>query len=145
MFSHTHNIHSLQIDYIENDTKYAESYREGLIAAYQTIKAFIDSLSEEPVSEDLDREIGYYTTSKLLGKRNHSTGVYHLTQKECDNIVRHFAEWQRKKDLQRLLGEVEKFISEKVQDYFLVDEEEYIVDFDKEECINDFKNYMQNE
>jgi hypothetical protein len=36
-----------QIDYAEDDTRYTESYREGLIAAYQTIKAFIDSLPEE--------------------------------------------------------------------------------------------------
>jgi hypothetical protein len=64
----------------------------------EEIGSFIDSLPEEPASEDLDREIGYYTTSKLLGKRNHSTGVYHLTQKECDNIARHFAEWQKQKD-----------------------------------------------
>lgn len=47
--------------------------------------------------------------------------------------------------LQNFLKKAEKFISEKVQDYFLVDEEEYIVDFDKEECIKDFKNYMQDE
>lgn len=75
----------------------------GKYTALENLLKFIDSLSEEPVSEDLDREIGYYTTSKLLGKRNHSTGVYHLTQKECDNIARHFAEWQRKKDLQDFL------------------------------------------
>jgi len=37
-----------QIDDAEDDTRYTESYREGLIAAYQTIKAFIDSLPEEP-------------------------------------------------------------------------------------------------
>lgn len=44
-----------QIDYAEDDTRYTEPYREGLIAAYQTIKAFIDnSLPEEPASKDLD-------------------------------------------------------------------------------------------
>lgn len=47
--------------------------------------------------------------------------------------------------MQDFLEKAEKFISKKVQDYVLVDEEEYIVDFDKEECINDFKNYIQNE
>lgn len=79
-------------------------FRRGQITAYNQIMQFIDSLPEEHVSEDLDREIGYYTTSKLLGKRNHSTGVYHLTQKECDNIARHFAEWQRKQMMKDALS-----------------------------------------
>lgn len=50
-----------------------------------------------------------------------------------------------KERLTRLLGEVEKFISEKVQDYFWWNSEECFVDFDKEECIKDFKNYMKDE
>lgn len=49
-------------------------------------------------SEDLEEEIGKYTTNHLLKKRNHSTGVYHLTQKDCDDIAHHFAEWQKQKD-----------------------------------------------
>lgn len=52
-------------------------------------------IEEEPASEDLEEEIGKYTTNHLLKKRNHSTGVYHLTQRECDDIASHFAEWQK--------------------------------------------------
>lgn len=66
------------------------------LEALDYIESYINTLPEEPVSQDLDEEIGKYTTNELLKKRNHSTGIYHLTQKDCDDIARHFAEWQKK-------------------------------------------------
>lgn len=72
-----------QIDYAEDDTRYTESYREGLIAAYQTIKAFIDSLPEEPASEALEEEINY------IGKNEY------FDFSDWKSIARHFAEWQK--------------------------------------------------
>ena len=62
-----------QIDYAEDDTRYTESYREGLIAAYQTIKAFIDSLPEEPASEDLDKLV--ISLEETIGTSPHSREV----------------------------------------------------------------------
>ena len=84
----------------------------GNITTLESLFQFINSLPEEPVSEDLDKEIGKYTTNELLKKRNHSTGIYHLTQKDCDNIARHFAEWQHGKDFDDLLQSEMKFPKE---------------------------------
>lgn len=70
--------------------------------------AYCNARIEEPASEDLEEEIGYYTTSKLLKKRDNSTGIYHLTQKECDNIARHFTEWQKQHMKEALQTEYEK-------------------------------------
>lgn len=76
------------------------------VATCGKLLLFINSIPEEPdcevncttKNEDLEREIGRYTTNCLLDKRNHSTGIYHLTQRNCDDIARHFAEWQENKN-----------------------------------------------
>lgn len=88
--------HTLNIQ--KSKDGFVTSVGQGRVEAFNDILQFIDSLPEEHASEDLEKEIGKYTTNHLLKKRNHSTGVYHLTQKDCDDIARHFAEWQKKKD-----------------------------------------------
>jgi len=93
------------------DKEYAESakwYKHGAHDICFQLLNFIDSLPEGPSSEDFEREIGKYTTNHLLKKRNHSTGVYHLTQKDCDDIARHFAEWQKQQMKESLQNEYEK-------------------------------------
>lgn len=75
----------------------------GFQLACDDVIAFIDSLPEEPLSKDLEREIGLYTTHSLLKKRNHDTGVYHLTQKDCDDIARYFAEWQKQQMIKKVV------------------------------------------
>lgn len=58
--------------------------------AYNDILKFIDSLPEQPTSEDLDEEIkNYFSGWCMRGSR----------EQECFfKTARHFAEWQRKKD-----------------------------------------------
>lgn len=46
---------------------------------------------------------------------------------------------------QDFLEKTEKFLSEKVQDYFWWNQEKCFVDFDKEECLKGFKSYMKDE
>ena len=41
---------------------------------------------------EVDFEIGKYMTTNLLKKRNQSTGIFHLTQKDYATIARHFYE-----------------------------------------------------
>lgn len=41
---------------------------------------------------EVDFEIGKYMTTNLLKKRNHSTGIFHLTQKDYATIASHFYE-----------------------------------------------------
>lgn len=62
-----------QINFAEEDTRFSEPYREGLIAAYQTIKAFIDSLPEEHASEDLDFLV--ISLEETIGTSPHSREV----------------------------------------------------------------------
>lgn len=108
----------------------------GNITTLESLLQFINSLPEEPASEDLDREIGYYTTSKLLKKRDHSTGVYHITQKDCDDIARHFAEWQKQKDMQDFLEKACEWLEENAIPRLL---------HNNKTLVEQFKNYMQNE
>lgn len=99
------------------------------------ISNFIDSLLEESgcevnfttKSDDLEREIGRYTTNCLLGKRNHSTGVYHLTQRNCDDIARHFTEWQKQKDEELFSEDTWNYIEE---NYSNITEEEKLKLYD---------------
>lgn len=78
------------------------------MGAFSTILDFIDSLPEEPASEDLEEEIeeeidnlcelGCYMED--LAKGN-SEGVYPLPDnviKELRKFARHFAEWQKIED-----------------------------------------------
>jgi len=65
----------------------------GFSARYDELKdilSFLDTLEVKEV--DCEREIGIYTTKELLKKRNHSTGVFHLTQTDINSIAKHFFE-----------------------------------------------------
>jgi hypothetical protein len=46
---------------------------------------------------------------------------------------------------QYFMEKAERFIENKVSDYFWWDNEECFVDFDKTDCLEQFKNYMQDE
>jgi hypothetical protein len=46
---------------------------------------------------------------------------------------------------QYFMEKAESFIENKVSDYFWWNQEECFVEFDKEECLKQFKNYMQYE
>lgn len=95
-----------QIDYAEDDTRYTESYREGLIAAYQTIKAFIDSLPEESASEDLEEEIDRFAKT-VVPSRSKT-----ITKNNISLCAKHFAHWQHGKDFDDLLQSEMKFPKE---------------------------------
>lgn len=121
-----------QIDFAEEATRFSEPYRKELITAYQTIKAFIDSLPEEPASGNLEEEIKNYIQKEYpdgMGFPN------------VPKIARHFAELQKQKDMQDFLEKAEKWIEKHIEMFSWVH-----CDSDgNEEWRNDFKNYMQNE
>ena len=56
----------------------------------EMLLSFINTLEVKEV--DLEKEIGFFTTRRLLKKRNHSTGVFHLMQNDVDNIAKYFFE-----------------------------------------------------
>ena len=62
------------------------------------ILPFIDSLQEEPVSEDLDMEIDYYLRELQSFKSEHGIDCYTVSIEDMDEICRHFAEWQKEQD-----------------------------------------------
>ena len=65
-------------------------FRRGQITAFNHIMQFIDSLSEEPVSVDLEEEIEKYHESHQLTTRSRV-----LMEEKLKDIARHFAEWQK--------------------------------------------------
>lgn len=54
--------------------------------------------------EELEKEIGLFTTKSLLKKRNHSTGIFHLTQNDIEEIAKHFCEWQKEQITNNSIG-----------------------------------------
>ena len=54
------------------------------------ILSFINTIEVKNIN--IDKEIGLFTTNQLLKKRNHSTGIFHLTQSDVDNIAKYFYE-----------------------------------------------------
>lgn len=75
-----------------NKFYYASNYNEWKSVAkeYRSLVSFIDTLEVKEV--DLEKEIGMFTTKQLLKKRNYSTGVFHITQADINNIAKHFFE-----------------------------------------------------
>lgn len=61
-------------------------------------KTIISDISQK----DLEREIGMYEC-KLLKKRNHSTGIYYLTEKDISTISRHFANWLKEQMMKKAI------------------------------------------
>ena len=70
------------------------------IDSYKALLSFIDSLPEEPVSEDLEEEIENYIKDSLAIK----FPTTDKEQKKADirYIARHFADWQRKQLMKEL-------------------------------------------
>lgn len=63
------------------------------VAKYNVLVDVLSFLNTLEVKEvKCEMEIGIYTTKELLKKRNHSTGVFHLTQSDIDSIAKHFYE-----------------------------------------------------
>ena len=67
-----------------------QQFFDGMKEGYTDALSSIQSIETEDV--DCEREIGIYTTEELLKKRNHSTGVFHLTQTDINSIAKHFFE-----------------------------------------------------
>lgn len=76
-------------DFYENIGQIRPVY-DSNIADCEELLSFLDTL--EVKDADCDMEIGIYTTKELLKKRNHSTGVFHLTQTDINSIAKHFYE-----------------------------------------------------
>ena len=84
------------------DKEYTQENKWHKIGAYDTcfqLSNFIDSLPEEPASEDLEEEIDNYIKDNFFGSG--SMGFFsNRTKQELNsidvaNIARHFAEWGR--------------------------------------------------
>ena len=78
----------------EEHKQHRGDFHEGVVFAVNEIvddiEESITSLQQE--QPELDFEIGKYMTTNLLKKRNHSTGIFHLTQKDYATIAHHFYE-----------------------------------------------------
>ena len=70
------------------------------IDSYKALLSFIDSLPEEPVSEDLEEEIENYIKDSLAIK--FPTTDKEQIKADIRYIARHFAEWQRKQLMKEL-------------------------------------------
>ena len=66
------------------------------------------------------------------------------TKLQVGEIAKHYNNGYQQA-MQDFMKKAESFIENKVSDYFWWNQEECFVDFDKEECIKNFKNHMQNE
>lgn len=69
--------------------------------ALRTVLYLIDSLQEEPASEDLEKEIDSYFAKWLQGASDE--GCFNPDSQlvsiyDCHRIARHFANWQKQKD-----------------------------------------------
>ena len=126
------------------------------MGACSTILDFIDSLPEEPASEDLEKEISKW--------RNHYISVlennFRIDLIDIEVTAKHFAHWQHGKDFDDLLQSDMEFPKEyyakgkadAMQDFLKKAEEFFKSMYETmgkpklgDKTIELFKNYMQNE
>ena len=65
------------------------------IAMCEEILSFIDSMQEEPVSEDLEKEVNKYFHALYSGWTDEQRKEDFLVEELCTNVARHFANWQK--------------------------------------------------
>ena len=85
------------------------TYYEGMADALDLFEQFLDTLSEEPVSEDLEEEVknyfeGYWPGTDTPEQCNTDL---HFTPPAILRLARHFSEWQKE---QMMKGAVEGVI-----------------------------------
>ena len=104
----------------------------------ESLLDFIDSLPEEPASEDLEEEIENYLD--YADFKSTCNGIYAAQDyfEDITNTAHHFAEWQKQKSMQDFLEKAEDAISMISRHYI---GEDYTFD----QIWEQFKNYMQNE
>ena len=73
--------------------KIAAEQMNEFIQEYESEKKRVGIISEEPMSDDFDKEVNNYFFSKICGDSNVVMKVDDLA-----NIARHFAEWQKNKE-----------------------------------------------
>lgn len=96
-----------------------ERKQKGVVGAYESedtehgykqcckeILNFINSLPEEPISDDLEKEIDNYIKDNFFGSKS-MVFLSNRTKGELDsidvvNIARHFAEWQKQKMIEKV-------------------------------------------
>jgi hypothetical protein len=112
----------------------AQEFDSGYNMALDDILRFIDSLPEEPASKDLEEEIKSWIPAHIKGGGEYMRKV---AIEWSEIVARHFAEWQKQKDLQDFLEKAEMYLKTRV--YYNMHPNNVIT------AIQDFKNYMQNE
>jgi hypothetical protein len=102
--------------------------------------AFIDSLSEESASEDLEEEIKSWIPAHIEGGDEYMRKV---AIEWSEIVARHFAEWQKQKSMQDFVEKACEWLEDtELENFICRDDGVY---FDNEKLIEQFKNYMQNE
>ena len=96
-----------EIEYRLSSGKYSINSKQAL----EDIIVFIDSLPEEPASEDLEEEMIRWHKEHFGNKRDwEKTSGEYLTRKSQLDIAQHFAEWQREKDIKlEKIDDLEEF------------------------------------
>lgn len=80
-----------EIERVYRHYLYAQEFDSGYNMALDDILRFIDSIPEEPASEDLEEEYEKYFKA-------HEIDIVLNPYTNCKDIARHFAEWQKQQD-----------------------------------------------
>ncbi len=119
----------------------SEKFDDGELYAYKQILQFIDSLPEEPASEELEEEIESYIKDSLAIK--FPTTDKEQIKADIRYIARHFAEWQKqqmiekacelyRKELVALNNLLVAYDKEAFEKWMLIDD-----------SVNDFRNTLK--
>lgn len=115
-------------DFVESRRKYNLDAAKKCPTAYfancaiedTTILSFLDTISQEKPSEDLEKELNKWRHRHFVGERDgHYSGEY-LTRESQLELAYHFAAWQKNKIMEKAVdGEVEELLTFREPSQFL--------------------------
>ena len=85
-----------EIERLEGENNCGTSdFIESKRIAYKQVKEALDSIPEQPISEDLEEEIASWIPNQIKGKKD--SDFRNAVVKWAGFVARHFAEWQKAK------------------------------------------------
>ena len=99
-------------------------FEQGRISAFEDVKVFINhtlEVKEEPVSNDLEREIKHYVYDPYFDLNGVAVkgATDYLTVEDVADIARHFAQWQKKQEAKKV--DIEKEFDDYTKDILACD------------------------
>ena len=120
-------------------------FEQGRISAFEDVKVFINhtlEVKEEPVSNDLEREIKHYVYDPYFDLNGVAVkgATDYLTVEDVADIARHFAQWQKEQMITKACNYLFSHMGLSVTFF----DDDIVEDIERSEFIKKFRIAMED-